>query len=474
MASLPSLTLLSLCVLLLWPENQAAPTSVCYGDLGCFTTEGHFKHFVLPMRPSDIRTTFYAYTRGHHSEIEAGHSAGLESAHFSHARQTIMIVHGYMNNITTSWLTEMRNALLSEGDYNVIVVDWGHGAKTGYNVAAANTIVVGAEIAHILKYLHDHFHMNYGKVHLIGHSLGAQACGYAGSKIHGLGRISGLDPAQPFFEDHDATVRLDPSDANFVDVIHTDATKFIGIEGYGMVKPCGHVDFYPNGGNNQPGCEERHIIGAIEDFLNGKIKAAAGDVSCSHSRAHHYYVHTINPSACPLQGYTCSDYHKFESGDCFSCSHHNCPVMGFHAQPAHKGSYYLNTLEKEPYCGAQYYVEVKLADKMWDGYGRIFIQLIGSGGESSYIEFNKKSERFRHGQVENHVIVSEKNVGTVKEIKVKFVKTDGLGGLFALKQLAFHMVTVKPEDSEHSVEFCAHDHVVKDDHVIALFRSHGC
>lgn len=33
---------------------------------------------------------------------------------------------------------------------------------------------------------------------------------------------SGLDPAGPYFEDTDIIVRLDPSDASFVDVIHTD------------------------------------------------------------------------------------------------------------------------------------------------------------------------------------------------------------------------------------------------------------
>ena len=34
--------------------------------------------------------------------------------------------------------------------------------------------------------------------------------------------FKGLDPAEPYFEGTDPVVRLDPSDAAFVDVIHTD------------------------------------------------------------------------------------------------------------------------------------------------------------------------------------------------------------------------------------------------------------
>jgi len=63
----------------------------------------------------------------------------------------------------------------------------------------------------------------------------------------------GLDPASPYFELTDISVRLDPSDAAFVDVIHTDGGGLHNI-GFGVSQPLGHVDFYPNGGEQQPGC----------------------------------------------------------------------------------------------------------------------------------------------------------------------------------------------------------------------------
>ena len=43
----------------------------------------------------------------------------------------------------------------------------------------------------------------------------------------GLARITGLDPAEPLFQDMPEFVRLDPSDAHFVDVIHTDAKSIM-------------------------------------------------------------------------------------------------------------------------------------------------------------------------------------------------------------------------------------------------------
>lgn len=45
--------------------------------------------------------------------------------------------------------------------------------------------------------------------------------------------------------------RLSKDDAQFVDIIHTDAKK------YGIFASIGHIDFFPNGGQRlQPGCEK--------------------------------------------------------------------------------------------------------------------------------------------------------------------------------------------------------------------------
>ena len=53
--------------------------------------------------------------------------------------------------------------------------------------------------------------------------------------------------------------RLDPSDAEYVDVIHTDMHKRVGLVGFGMRDEAGHADFFPNGGIDQRGCL-RHLV----------------------------------------------------------------------------------------------------------------------------------------------------------------------------------------------------------------------
>lgn len=64
-------------------------------------------------------------------------------------------------------------------------------------------------------------------LHIVGHSLGAQAAGVAGNTATiRPARITGLDPALPLFQKLPLALRLDRSDADFVDIIHSDAGGF--------------------------------------------------------------------------------------------------------------------------------------------------------------------------------------------------------------------------------------------------------
>ena len=65
--------------------------------------------------------------------------------------------------------------------------------------------------------------------------------------------FAGLDPAGPWFPLNETDTRLDITDADFVDIIHTNSGNLSEDE-WSFLEPIGHVDFYPNGGQQQPGC----------------------------------------------------------------------------------------------------------------------------------------------------------------------------------------------------------------------------
>jgi pimeloyl-ACP methyl ester carboxylesterase len=87
------------------------------------------------------------------------------------------------------------------------VVDWGEGAQApDYFTASANTREAAKRITEFLR----RAGIDQTQVHCIGHSLGAHVCGFAG-KITKFKRITGLDPAGPFFSGK--IERLNSSDA---------------------------------------------------------------------------------------------------------------------------------------------------------------------------------------------------------------------------------------------------------------------
>ena len=241
---------------------------------------------------------------------------------------------------------EMRDAHLAKEDVNVIAVNWEKGADSvNYQQSVANTRVVGALIGEFMKELHSATGASYSSMHLIGHSLGAHVAGYAGEWVPGTGRITGLDPAGPSFEDEDIRVRLDPSDANFVDVIHTDAENLLKL-GFGTDKPMGHADFYPNGGADQPGCTDailKHLLALLDSF-----DAAKASVACNHVRAIYLFTESIG-SSCSFQAYPCSSEEDYKDGNCKSCSS-GCATMGYNADPTAHGTFYLSTTSSAPYC----------------------------------------------------------------------------------------------------------------------------
>ena len=135
-------------------------------------------------------------------------------------------------------------------------MDWASLAQAPYTTAAANTRVVGFQIAKLITTLINNGFSTLPDFHHIGHSLGGQVGAFISSNLApgtNLSRVTGLDPARPGFENTvPAADRLDSTDAIFVDVITTSCG--IGCTSTTPDPARGTVDFYPNGGLKQPGC----------------------------------------------------------------------------------------------------------------------------------------------------------------------------------------------------------------------------
>ncbi|XP_070537995.1 pancreatic lipase-related protein 2-like [Ptychodera flava] len=307
--------------------------TVCYGDLGCFTNNPPYDNTnFLPQDPSVVNVGFGLYTKLNpttYQEISRHDPFSLAISNFDKNADTKFLIHGWTSNAGTGWVNVMRDEFMSSSEnLNVIGVNWEDGASgPNYGQGVANTQIVGAEVDAFIKFLEVELGgYSHDKVHLIGHSLGAHCSGHAGERMPTIGRISGLDPAGPNFEGEHPVVRIDPSDAKFVDIIHTDADS--ALIGLGIWQECGHVDFYPNGGANQPGC----VTGG-----------------CDHGRCHEYYSESIN-SGCSFRANPCT---LGEWTGCDSCNPvTNCNYMGYHADSAtvRRGVYYLETNARSPYC----------------------------------------------------------------------------------------------------------------------------
>merc|ERR1712193_131940 len=145
----------SLILLLAYVSVAIAKETCCDDEIGCFSNHPPFDNMPLLACPNKIGVNIRVYTRGHHYKNNGEIMTRRKIAAIWKAeRRTIFIVHGYTESENAPWMHNMKDELLMNGDYNVVIVGWGGGAReVWYPQSAANVRSVGSKLALVMNNL---------------------------------------------------------------------------------------------------------------------------------------------------------------------------------------------------------------------------------------------------------------------------------------------------------------------------------
>ncbi|XP_055035148.2 lipase member H [Misgurnus anguillicaudatus] len=338
------------------------------------------------------------------------HENPFNNPHFDPIRPTTFLIHGYRpTGSPPVWLYKFVEFILMRSDVNAIVVDWNRGAtNVNYLRVVRNTRVVAKQLTDLINKMKGNGTV-LSSIHLIGVSLGAHISGFIGANFNGeIGRITALDPAGPQFNHKPISDRLDPSDAKFVEALHTD------MDALGYRNLLGHIDYYANGGADQPGCPKT-------------IFSGSGYFKCDHQRSVFLYMSSINGS-CPIIAYPCDSYTDFLDGKCMDCrkfGFDECPVFGFDSinwkeflVKYNQTRTYFQTNAASPYCRFGYKVDIVIWNQKthW-GYLTIKLQ---DGNEESQVELKHKAFMFETFVETSLHAQFDREIQSVKQITVKY------------------------------------------------------
>ncbi|XP_045031572.1 inactive pancreatic lipase-related protein 1 [Daphnia magna] len=289
--------------------------------------------------PNVSTVVFELFTRFNPTQaqiLELDNLQALEQSFYDPSLPTKFFAHGLHDGPGAAYSS--RDAYLQREDCNFIAIDWSVLASgIEYPIIVERDVPRAAvHTGQFIDFLVGNTGAPFESIHLMGHSLGAHVVGGAGAAVT-LGRIpriTGLDPAGPLFSLNETDTRLDTTDGDFVDIIHTNGGTLLHDQ-QGFLPPIGHVDFYPNGGQFQPGCTANHIKST------GQERGA-----CDHARVVTYFVESIN-SDVGFRAVECETQADFEAG---LCSDNVAVLMGDPTPSSARGIYYLATNDKAPFA----------------------------------------------------------------------------------------------------------------------------
>ncbi|OQV19697.1 Pancreatic triacylglycerol lipase [Hypsibius exemplaris] len=434
----------TLCVLLI--GSASAAEVCCGGNLGCFNNTGVFYSFLnrpillLPDCDCDLISRFRLHlnTRANPTATQVLDPYDLTTvagSHFSVERETKILIHGFTDNFAWPWWTDMIAALLGDGDFNIIRLDWSAGNVPPYMKATANTRIAGAYVAKFVNTLKEQLAYSPSNIHIIGHSLGAHISGYAGERVDKIARISGIDPAGLYFTNMDPVVRLDPSDAVKVDTLIADGEPILSL-GFGSLQAMGHLNFYPNGGNKQPGCSALITVtggptsfnDSSFDWLAGGVQTFYQTIGCNHWRALSLYTETIGQQKCLAKAFQCESYAKYLGGECFSSLNGGSSNLGYQAdislaEPNRVKNFYLSTTERPPFCVQSLRLKLNILAKTPSNdvrreRGTIFVTLHGALGASARVPLTAEDVELNPGAQLSFLFTIPHDVGLVRDVAI--------------------------------------------------------
>ncbi|XP_020285308.1 pancreatic triacylglycerol lipase-like isoform X2 [Pseudomyrmex gracilis] len=385
--------------------SREEKSKICYDLVGCFADlPPQLSLRRPPEHPSIIQTRFFLYTHEDPQTpqpIQYGDDLkSILHSRFNATKHLKVLIHGFKGSGSDTGMMQAINSLFDIEDSNVIVLDWTKGAGTSYGNAVANSELVGRQLALILLDVIN-LGINPLNIHVIGFSLGAHVAGCASEVLKKknliLGRITGLDPASPFFRNHlfrEKGRKLDATDALLVDVIHTDGSSDFA-DGFGLLKPIGHIDFFPNGGREQPGCTDIKnsvVVSHLKEELLDR------NIACSHLRAWQLFVDTVRTQKedrCKFIAWPCPQGGvSYARGTCFPMETTDWhQEMGYAADRGPLGIYYLATRGETPFCGQPLRASVIISDGMPKTSGILFFKvLIGNSTTLFKIQCTRRNE----------------------------------------------------------------------------------
>ncbi|XP_071608131.1 lipase member H isoform X3 [Heliangelus exortis] len=371
---------------------KTAPGETCPG----FTVLG----FGSALTGTDLKVKLLLYTRQNPNCAEELDSAA--SKYLDVTKKTTFIIHGYrFTGSAPVWISDLVHLLLSVEDMNIILVDWNRGATTlNYSNASRNC----KKVAEILKKLIDEMLVDgasLDSLHMIGVSLGAHISGFVGQMFGGrLGRITGL----------------------------------------GYREALGHLDFYPNGGINQPGCPLT-IFSGLQYF------------KCHHQRSVFLFMASLKQS-CNITAYPCDSYRNYRNGKCTNCETFwpmPCPILGYYAhrwksslkQQSHPvTSMFFDTADKEPFCIYHYFVDIITWNKD-TRRGTFSVVLADDTGKKAESKVNPEAAAFQQYNQITLLIGFDQDLENVERISLTFSTGSVIGPKFKLRilQMRFRSLT---------------------------------